>query len=517
MIVINNKNNYRAILIVSFIAINILVLFGMSEILGYLNSGADRSSMLHLEKETSDTYLPKVTWETFKNQGRRMENQTIQKIEKHYLFSYVIKNNALKNNVNDGIDDYFTESSRKQLEQIIAYNKAKKISIQSTTIEHHASLDFYSEDGQQVVFTDKNVVEFQNIYQDNKLITSVRDTANYKVLMLLEDGFWRIRHYVRMQKERSLVAVELNKKIYTVKGNEILKNGVTYIIKGINYYPKNSAWDMFGNKFNRDTIATDFEFITKAKLNTIRIFVPYEEFGKAEVSKEKLDKLKIVLDLAEEKKLAVIVTLFDFYGDYAPESWTLTHRHAEKIVTTFKDSKNVIAWDIKNEPDLDFQSRGEQNVKPWLEEMIATVKKFDPNHLVTIGYSNIASGEILKDKVDFVSYHYYEDISLFEDKFAVLEKATKKPLVMQEFGLSSNRGLWSWFGNSKEDQADYHKKMQSIFKKKQLAFVSWTLYDFPKVPDKVAGKWPWIKNKQKQFGFIDSEGKNKPSFLYINY
>ena len=164
MIVINNKNNYRAILIVSFIAINILVLFAISEILGYLNSGADRSSMLHLEKETSNTYSPKVTWETLKNQGRTMENQTIQKIERHYLYSYVIKNNALKNNVNDGIDDYFTESSRKQLEQIIAYNKANKISIHSTTIEHHPSLNFYSEDGQQLVFTDYNVIEFQKVF-----------------------------------------------------------------------------------------------------------------------------------------------------------------------------------------------------------------------------------------------------------------------------------------------------------------------------------------------------------------
>ena len=114
MIVINNKNNYRAILIVSFIAINILVLFAISEILGYLNSGADRSSMLHLEKETSNTYLPKVTWETLKNQGRTMEAQTIRKIEEHYLFSYVIKNNALKNNVNDGIER-FNQTIEKKL------------------------------------------------------------------------------------------------------------------------------------------------------------------------------------------------------------------------------------------------------------------------------------------------------------------------------------------------------------------------------------------------------------------
>ena len=513
---INNKNNYRAILIVSFIAINVLVLFGISEVLGYLNSGADRSSMLHLDKETTNTYLPKITWESLENPGRKMENQTLKTLEKHYLFSWYIKNNALKNNTNEGVDDYFTENTRKNLQQIIKYNKAKKISIENTTIEHHPFLDFYSEDGQQVVFTDKNVVEFQNVYQNKKLISSVQDTATYKVLMLLEDGFWRVRHCVRMQKVILPKVQQKTKVIFAVQENQITKNGVPFTIKGINYYPKNSAWDMFGKKFNKDTIASDFEIITKAKLNTIRIFIPYEDFGKAEIPQEKLDKLKTVLELAETKKLAVIITLFDFYGDYSLESWTLTHRHAEKIVSTFKDFDNIIAWDIKNEPDLDFKSRGEQNVKPWLEQMIATVKEYDPNHLITIGFSNIKSGEILNDKVDFVSYHYYEDLSLFEDKFSELEKATNKPLVMQEFGMSSNKGFWSWSGNSKNNQAEYHKKIQEIFKIKKLSFVSWTLYDFPNVPSNVAGKWPWIKSKQKQFGFIDIDGKQKPSFQYIN-
>jgi endo-1,4-beta-mannosidase len=240
-------------------------------------------------------------------------------------------------------------------------------------------------------------------------------------------------------------------------------------------------------------------------------------FGKSEIKPEKLEKLKKVLDIAKSKKLAVIVTLFDFYGDYSLENWTLTQRHAEAVVSSCKDFDNIIAWDIKNEPDLDFDSRGVQNVKPWLSEMIETVKKAAPNHLVTIGYSNIKSAEILKDEVDFVSYHYYEHISLFRDKLKLLEKATKKPLVMQEFGVSSNKGFWSWTGYSKEDQATYHKEMQAIFKEKQLAFVSWTLYDFPSVPNGVAGKWPWIKSKQKQFGFIDYKGNLKPSFAYINY
>ena len=87
MSIINNKNSYRVFLITSFIALNILILFGISNILAFLNEGADRSTMLHLEKETINTYLPKISWKSLKNPGREMEKQTLSTIEKHYLFS----------------------------------------------------------------------------------------------------------------------------------------------------------------------------------------------------------------------------------------------------------------------------------------------------------------------------------------------------------------------------------------------------------------------------------------------
>ena len=83
-----------------------------------------------------------------------------------------------------------------------------------------------------------------------------------------------------------------------------------------------------------------------------------------------------------------MVTLFDFYGDYNVLNWTLTHRHAEQIVSTFKDHNAILAWDIKNEPDLDFDSRHKETVIAWLNQMIQEIKKFDPNHFVTIGWSS---------------------------------------------------------------------------------------------------------------------------------
>lgn len=514
---VNNKNIYRILLLLSFVGVNILLLFGLSNILGYLNTGAERTGMLHLEKETVNTYLPKVNWTSLENPGRKMEDQTLSEIEKDYLFSWHVKNNALKTNNREGIADFYTDSSRVALYHIIDYNKTQKTTVENTTIAHNPELEFYSADGQLVVFTDKNVIAYQNVYQEDKLIASVKDTATYKVVMLLEDGFWRIRHIKRMRKEAVADSMPAPKPVYTTSGNRIMKNNKEFIIKGINYYPKNAPWDMYGKKFNADTIARDFDIIKNAGLNTIRIFVPYEQFGKAEVDKAKTEKLRKVLDLAEGKNLAVMVTLFDFYGDYNINDWTLTHRHAEKIVTAFKDHKAILAWDIKNEPDLDFKTRGQERVLAWLENSIPLVRQWDPNHLITIGWSDTDDALRLSHLVDFVSYHYYQDIKHFEAKQDALQKATEKPVILQEFGVSSYTGFWNWFGNDEEDQAEYHKKMQAVFKQKQLAFISWTLYDFDNIPTAVVGKKPWVRNKQKKFGFINTDGKPKPSYLYITY
>ena len=516
MKLINNRNIYKTAFALSFILISVFTMLGIGRVLDYLNTGASRTSMLHLETESEDVYLPKVSWTNLVNPAREMEKNTLGKLERDYLFSWYVKNNALEHNTSKGIADYYTQNTRHNLYQTVNYNKAHDITIQNTTLKHFPDLEFYSEDGQLVVFKDRNVIEYQKVYQNKKLLSIVQDTASYQVMMLLEDGFWRVRHLLKMDAEPFIKDSIQPHPIYSVSKNKILKNNKPYTIKGINYYPKNSAWDTFGERFNKDTIAQDFDIIKKANLNTVRIFIQYGDFGKAVIHPEKMQKLKTFLDLAQAKDLAVIVTLFDFYSDYTLESWTLTHRHAENIVSTFKDHKAILAWDLKNEPNLDFENRDKGNVLAWLEHMTTVIKENDPNHLLTIGWSNSVEATNLSDKVDFISYHFYNDITHVEYETNKLMKSTQKPVVIEEFGIPSYGGIWNFWESSIQKQADYHKQIQTYFKKNDYSFMSWTLYDFPQVPDQVAGRWPWQKYRQKKFGFIDEKGTNKPAFKYIS-
>lgn len=499
-----NRNILRTILIASYIMIVALIIYGVSAVFSYLNTGADRSTMLHTEIQKVEQYLPKVEWEPIQNEGRPIDDQTLNTIQSNYLDAWYVKQVAYNTNKTAGIKDYYTDSARENLYSFIELNKAENTTIEATTLRHNPTLEFFSEDGQLAVITDRNVIEYKRIFKADSLVLETKETSTYKIVFLLEDGFWRIRHMVKESTEPT----NENPKIVSVDSLDI---------KGINYYPQANPWDMFGDAFSTDIISKDFKIIKDAGLNSVRLFVQYDDFGKEHVHTEKLKKLKQTLDVAEAYNLGVVLTLFDFYGDYSVMSWTLNQRHAETIVDAVKDHNALLAWDIKNEPNLDFESRGKENVIAWLDNMIDLVKSVDDIHPVTIGWSNTQRATILNDKVDFVSFHYYEDLEDLDEAIKSMKNdIPDKPLVLQEFGLSSYSGFWKPFGASDEDQANYHKKIQEQIATYGLQFMSWTLYDFTEIPTEVVGKLPWRKNAQKHFGFIDKNGAKKASFKYIS-
>lgn len=494
-----NKTIKRILIIVAFIAINALILSGIGQIYVYLNTGADRTAIFHADVKKDGFYVPIINWSNLENPGRPMEIPTQNKIEIDYINAWYARNTALKTRNIRLLENAFTEKARKNVEALVAKNKLEKISIEGTTLNHTISLDFYSADGNLIVLTDRNVKSYQRVFKDEVFLFETEESSSYKIMMLLEDGFWRIRH---MEKFEADSEPNIATKDFQFSAP----------IAGLNYYPQLTPWNTFGTGFSSETIENDFQIINELELNTIRVFVGYEDFGKASVFPKKIEKLTKLLDVADSHQLKVLITLFDFYGDYSVEDWTLTQKHALTIVEAVKDHPALLGWDVKNEADLDFESRGASLVKAWLSQMITIIRTSDKNHPITIGWSSAEASLNLEQEVDYVSFHYYQSIEGLSASISALREKTNKPIVLQEFGMSTYRGLWNPFGYSEEDQAAYYRHFYATQKRDSVNYLSWTLFDFPEIPNRVAGKYPWRKNKQTEFGLINIKGAKKAAF-----
>lgn len=503
------RNSYRILIFSTFILINVFVIFGISKVLSYFNRGADRSTMLKVAKDTKNFYIPKFSWINTKNPGRVMEKQTLVDLKRDYLHAWYLRYMSFETNTTIGIDDYYTQNARKNLQKIVAENKRQNIRTNGTTLQHAIDIHFYSEDGQLIAFTDRNVKEYQQVFKNDKMLFENIGYYSYKVVMLKEDGYWRIRHMVKTKSTalNTNSTNPLNQKLYPAN----------FRYKGINYYPQNSPWNMFGERFDKNVLSRDFTLIAEQGLNSIRIFIPYHDFGKSDIPSSKIEQLKTLLQIAEDNGLKVMVTLFDSYGDYKVIDWSITQRHLEQIVTPFITNPTILAWDIKNEPDLDFKSRKKENVLAWLKVTVDYLKEIDPNHQITIGWSSSKAAHLLHKELDFISYHYYGKPKDFAKGYTFLKEIIPyKKIVLQEFGASSDFGFWNPFGKNRTKQEYFYRDFQKILSENSIDYLSWTLYDFTSIPDLVVGVLPWRKNKQKNFGFIDTDGNEKPAFEYIS-
>ncbi len=495
----SSSNSKRIIWGLGYLLLLLLVIYLVSKIFSYFHQGAERNKILHTEIIQKSTYRPVFSWIETDNDGRKIDDQTRLSLKKDYLKAWQVKNTALFTNELAGIDDLYTQSARENIYQLIQDHKARDLRVETTSLKHRLEIDLFSEDGQLISMKDRGVIEHIQVYKGEELLQSRTDTSDYRVILLLEDDFWRIRHLIR---EKS----SLNK-------SRKVEQSLPYAINGINYYPQKNSWNTFGRDFDEEQISDDFKIIKELGLNSIRVFCQYGDFGEADLYTFKIKRLLKLLDLAEENGLGVVLTLFDFYGDYSVRDWTLNQRHVIGLVRACRDKPALLAWDIKNEPDLDFKTRGKDRVINWLKHMIDQVKIIDKKHPVTIGWSTTGAAENLVEEVDFVSFHYYQDLDQFSSAIDKLKIAVgDKELVLQEYGLSSYGGIWNLFTSSQNAQSSYYEDIQKKIEDHNLQYMLWTLYDFEIIPEEVVGKAPWKKAKQQGFGLIDLEGQPKPAY-----
>lgn len=292
--------------------------------------------------------------------------------------------------------------------------------------------------------------------------------------------------------------------------HEKFKEAFSQRITGMNYYPATASWRDFWVDFPLNEITSDLAVMQDLNVNAIRIFLNHEYFEQAETQQDALDKLKVFLDLCENYNIQVLVTLFDLRPNYELSNWTADINHIKTVLSSIASHAAILAVDLKNQADLDFENWGEGRVEAWLTVMARHIHKTYPDLAVTIGWSSSEHALRLKDVVDVITYHEYQSPKGFEDRLRAIKAAAQgKPVMITELGST----IWHPPFIKK-----FTEKSQASRLAKQLnqagpsngVFV-WTLNDFDYVGAEVVGPLPWRQAQQRHFGLRRPDGSLRPS------
>lgn len=257
------------------------------------------------------------------------------------------------------------------------------------------------------------------------------------------------------------------------QGFVLSPSGVRYVPWGHNY----ASVDIL-ERLAKDPARVEREFaeMKAAGTNVARIHpeMPLILSGPDRADPQALDQLRVLLRLAEKSGIYLKVTglacykiknRLDWYDSMnEPERWRVQAFFWETIARTCADSPAVFAYDLVNEPasvgkrdegwytgrmgDVEFCQRlsldpgrrnGDEIFREWTKLMVASIRKHDPVHLITMGMLPFPGAyKAAAEQLDFVSPHLYPKKGEVDDEIKLLhEFGWGKPIVIGEtFPLS---------------------------------------------------------------------------------
>lgn len=275
----------------------------------------------------------------------------------------------------------------------------------------------------------------------------------------------------------------------TVKESGFALKGQPFYLRGFNYYPRHAPWEAFLTDANLTEVAQELDLIAQAGFNTLRITVWYDPLftcapEDAIPNAAGFTKLDALIDLARKRELKLIVTLNDLPDFYYRPLYTDYARYDAQtafIVNRYHDEPAILAWDLRNEPDLDYGADGRQAVATseavttWLTHVANIVRNNDQRHLITIGWWGDAT--TANEIVDFLSFHHWTDATQLTQRIRTLQTTSNKPIVLEEVGYPA------WDQNGEAQQAQSLREVLGAAEDNGVAgWLIWTAFDFVPAP-----------------------------------
>lgn len=422
MIQVNRaKRLIAAVGLVVAALIGVLVLRQVAGTLLTAASGADPESIFNDTPPAPAEVSEGIRWLPDANEGREMEPATRDDITDAYSRAVAAIDRAGRGDENAPIADYLSGPALTQAEQMIDGDE-NVASVATLMVEQELRLDFYSDDGSVVAIGVPFADVVRMIDDDQQRRTIVSTVEERRFVMLLEDGNWRVQQIESVSVE-PLVAGD---------------GGVPFDARldGVNVTSA-ASFDPTWRSFDAQIGARELDLAVGYGFDSVRVFVAGPEFGEIDV--EAVDRF---LDLAAERDLGVVVTLFDGSADHSVTRWGDDRAYLRAIVEPLAGHPAIVLWDVKNEPDLDDErSGGAAVVDAWVERTIAGVRAIDGTTPITVGWSNPGDAARAANVVDVVSFHHFAAPDELRDGLAVLGEVVDRPILVSEYGRPEYVGV----------------------------------------------------------------------------
>jgi endo-1,4-beta-mannosidase len=256
---------------------------------------------------------------------------------------------------------------------------------------------------------------------------------------------------------------------------------------GVNYYPAQYPWRRFLTETPADTLTTELELLRATGFNTLRLFLWNAALFQcaqttAIPNREAFLRLDAIIQQAAAYDFYLIVTLNDLPDLGTPALYDdPAHVRAQTtfIIERYRDEAAILAWDVRNEGDIDYGSNNNtalrhfprEQVLAWLDSTTNLIRSLGVPQLITAGWYTDQEATI--PFVDVVSFHHWADAASLAERLAVTRAATEKPILLQEFGYSTQR-------MSEADQAGTIAAVLTTAETGGAAgWLLWTAFDFP--------------------------------------
>lgn len=444
-------------------------------------------------------------------------------IGKVYLRAWLQWNLSLLQCRTAGLDRYFGGPALKEVEADVgAAERSGNRVIQADT-RHRLRVDSVSPDGSVARLTDEAALVIRVVRTRFGVEVSARETESvYRVEMARAGGEWRVlgltRDTVRdVGPSAPLPPLQTPPHFVGVRGTSLVVDGQPLRLSGYNYFPESTPWLGFWKTYDTGAIDRGLSAIEAQGLNAIRVLIPYAQFGGASPDPKYIERLADFLSRARVHHLRVLVALFDFHDFTSPLLWAGADRQLEALLGRFTDDSTIIAWDLRNEPNIFYPADSQLTIDAWLTHLARLARAIDPHHPLTIGWFRPEEATRLSSLVDVVSYHYYGNVADFGRRFDVLRKTVSdKPILLSEFGRTTFNPLTFLGIYDEADQARYYRDViGKVARSDSVGYLVWTLHDFPSYPPVSWWPQPWQLEVERHFGVLRWDGTRKPAYSYV--